>query len=686
MLEKKIASARSDGFTDDEIISVLKDDPKVGAKVQSALADNFSASEILNVLAPDKSFISAFQKGGADVVEGAGRTAKQIGQGFDIGAVDKGGKFVQDVGASFKPKNYRTGMDEFLTPTEDEKGFGGFGWSGIPRAAAEGAPMLGAALLTRNPVAAALLYGLTSYGGNVEQTMRNNNRDPEKEKATGRDMLQGGLTTAGEAALGGYGVGKIAGPLKGGVGQGVKQFGKAVGLEGAIGAGQDTIGQIGTSIGTEQGVSFDPRQAFGAGLTNATTAVGLKAPALARNALTNLQLSDVDNSGNQATYAANLVRRVVDEHPTLDVNNPRDVGPILQEALKFNNGRISEALKSVKDDLVARNLNDAATALDGLRENADTLSLIKNAKTKTGAAVGPEAIKRIESLVGDTANGQMLIDALKAQAALKTVNSQIRKVGDKYIGGVAASMPLLEKLASAKALSALGVGGTALGMGLSNVPFASAATAAIAANPLAAIGAASVLPGVYLGARGIDALTGSRNPLDRFMNRFEDPAQGTMRDSNAPSKQQQKEAEALKRRAILQQQMDELLNKSKTTDDEPRVKANADAVTNADVIVQRRQNFLSFKTLMEGLDPEKGPQIVEALRFLDGRENHVTPGLEALKAVREQFGDLGQQAHDWWVEPTKKNIKDTRVGRMFFSQKLGRMIETPDDAVKSRGL
>ena len=683
MLEKKIASARSDGFTDDEIITVLKDDPNVGSKVQAALADKFTPSEILSVLAPDKGYGSALQYGAAAATEGVGKTVKQIGQGVDSSTTDKIGQMVEHAGSGFKPKNYRPGMEEFLRPTKDEEGLGGYGWSGIPRSIVENAPILAAALATRSPTVAAMMFGGTSYGENVEQTMRNNGKDPTKDKATGAEHLQGGLTTAAEAALGGYGVGKVAGPLKGGVVDGLKQFGKGVAIEGGVGAGQDVIGQLGTSVGTERGISYDPNQTLGAGLTNAGTAGLVRAPALARNAMSAAQLSGIDNANNQANHAANIVRRVVEDHPTFDINNPTDVGPIIQESIKFNNGRITEALKSVKDELMSRNLKDAASQIDALRENADTLSLIKNAKTKAGAAVGPEAINRIESLVGDTANGQLLVDALRAQASLKAVNSQITKVGDKYIGGVTAKMPWLEKLASLKVLSALGAGGTGLYYGLSSVPFASAATAGIAANPMAAAVAAGILPGIYLGARGIDKLTGSRNPLDRFMNRFEDPSAGTSRQSDAPSQEQIKETQATIRRAKLAEQMDKLLEKSqgkensKSTDEQP--------IANADVIEQRRQNFLSFKTLMEGLDPTQGPKIVDALRFLDGRENHVAPGLEALKQVREDFGDLGQKAHDWWVEPSKKNLKDTRVGRMFYSQKLGRMIETPEDAVKSRG-
>lgn len=635
MLEKKIASARSSGYTDAQIVDYLKNDPDIGSQIQTALSSNYQPTQILDYLSPDKGYGSALQFGTGQAIEGVGKSVKQVGQGFESDTTDKVGRFVEQAGSSIKPRNYRSGIEEFLRPNKDEEGLGGYGWAGLPRSIVESAPVLAAALATRSPTVAAGLFGATSYGENVEQTMRNNNRDPAKDKATGGELLQGGLTTAAEAALGGYGVGKVAGPMRGGIGQGLKQFGKGIGIEGAVGAGQDLIGQVGTSLGTDKGVSVDPNQVLASGLTNAGTAGLVRSPALARNALSNLQLAGVDNANNQASYAANLIRRVVDDHPTLDITSTKDSGQIVQEALKFNNGRINDALKAVKDDLISRNLQDAATQLDGLRENADTLSLIKNAKTKTGAAVGPEAIKRIEELVGNTANGQMLVDALRAQSALKTVNGQMRKVGDNYIGGLASKMPLLEKLASVKAMTALGAGGTALGYAMSNVPFASAATAAVTAHPMAALAAASAIPLAYAGVRGVDALTGSRNPLDRFMTRFEDPSLGTTRESTAPSKQMLQE----QAQANMMAERDRVLAERQAARDAAlaeREAAREEALRDRDAIQQGRQNTANDERFAK-----QATQLVDLQRQIDKAQGIARDEAE-YNRIAEMRGDLGE--------------------------------------------
>jgi hypothetical protein len=365
--------------------------------------------------------------------------------------------------------------------------------------------------------------------------MANNNRDPNKEKATTGEMLAGGLTTAAQAAAGGYGVGKIAGPITGSVGQGFKQFGKNVALEAGVGAGQDVIGQLGTSVGTEKGASLDPNQVLGNALTQGLTASALKAPALARNAATALELRGVNNEQNQATYAANLLKQVQESNPGLDINNTKDTGTILNKALALNSERINDSMSRVKKMMEESNLQHATTELDGLRQNADSLAIVKDAKKKTGMPVGDEAVNHIERMVGGTAEGQMLVSSLRAQSALKALNAQGRQVGDHFIGGIAARLPFLEKAAHSKLASLVGMGGAAGAALLHQAPIFQGAVASFIANPLPALGVAAVPAGLYGGARAIDALTGSRNPVNRFASRFADPSMGTVPDTSAPS-------------------------------------------------------------------------------------------------------------------------------------------------------
>lgn len=555
MLGEQIKAARADKYSDDEILSFLAESrPELADPIKQAVADNYSAKQILDHLAPNKGYGAALQYGVGAAVEGVGKTIKQGGRAADIEGIDSFGQSVERTGAYMRPDNYRTGIQEFTNPTADEKGLGGFGWSGIPRAAIEGAPVLGAMLLTKNPWLAGGLYGSTSLGGNIEQRMVNNNRDPNKDKATGSELLAAGATTAAESALGGLGAGRVAGPLTGGVFQGAKQFGKAVGTEMAVGAGQDIVNQLGTSVGTEKGVDYDWKQTLGNTLSQGLTTVGLKTPALARNAATALELRGVDNRNNQATYAANLLRQVQETNPTLSISNVKDTGQILEKALAVNSQRITDSVAPLKELLKQANNANALNGIDALVQNAQSTAIVKDSKKRTTAPIGEEAVRRIESLVGHTAEGQLLASSLRAQAALKAVGKQGTKVGDSFVGGIAAKLPGVKRLAQTKGLGALTLGTGAVGALASSTPIVQGAIASFMANPLPALAAAAIPAGIYGAARGIDALAGSRNPVERFARRFEDPTVGTAPSSNAPSVSQQVSA-AKAQRQLQQQQL-----------------------------------------------------------------------------------------------------------------------------------
>lgn len=522
-------------YNDDEILGFMVQAGKAPQEEIDNLKQHYSAKEIVNLMSPSKGYGDALKYGIGSAVEGTGKSIKQTGRYFDSEGTDKFGQGVEEAGKFIKPENYRSGIQEFINPTPDEKGLGGYGWGGIPRAAVEAAPMLGAALLTKSPYAAAGLYGATGLGENVEARMANNNRDPSKDKATTGEFLAGGATTAGQAALGGLGVGKIAGPITGSALQGAKQFAKGVGIEAGVGAGQDVIGQLGNSVGTENGTQFDPSQTLGNALTQGLTAAGLKAPALARNAATALELRNTDNSQNQATYAANLLKQVQENNPSLDIRNTKDTGTILEKAMALNAERINESMRKVKGLMEDANLRDAATELEGLRQNADSLAIVKDAKRKNGPPIGDEAINNIEKMVGSTAEGQLLVSSLRAQSALKALAGQGRKVGDNFIGGLASRIPMLEKVASSKLTHLLGLSGAAGTVLASSTPIVQGALASFIANPIPIVGAAAIPAGIYGAARGIDALTGSRNPVNRFASRFADPSMGTAPDVGTPS-------------------------------------------------------------------------------------------------------------------------------------------------------
>jgi hypothetical protein len=102
------------------------------------------------------------------------------------------------------------------------------------------------------------------------------------------------------------------------------------------------------------------------------------------------------------------------------------------------------------------------------------------------------------------------------------------------------------------------------------------------------------------------------------------------------------------------------------------------------LIQQRRQNFLGFETLVKGKFPDVADTIINRLKVLDGRENNAGKGMKELNKLPNEFGDAGQFIKEWWISPDAK-IQNTRLGRTFYSRKLGKVLMTAKEAEKSRG-
>ena len=113
-------------------------------------------------------------------------------------------------------------------------------------------------------------------------------------------------------------------------------------------------------------------------------------------------------------------------------------------------------------------------------------------------------------------------------------------------------------------------------------------------------------------------------------------------------------------------------------------KTSSDRSRRDAIIQQRRDNFTSFERIMTNKFGEQGAGVVSRLKSLDGSVNHAGEGKKALKNLHKEFGEAGKYAQDWWVKPGA-NLKDTRLGRTFYSKKLGKVLETAAEAKKSRG-
>lgn len=539
MLGDWVQSARKEKYSDDEIVDHLAQTPDLSGWVSAAKKEGYSSKEILEHIvnsqsSVDKSYSSALQEGVANAGEGVGKTIKQVGRSIDSQGTEGFGKSIEEASGAIKPRNYRKGMDEFLNPTDSEKGFMGYGWSGIPRAAVENAPVLAAGAVTRNPYVAAGLYGLTSLGGNVESRMANNGKDPNKDKASPTDLAAAGATTAAEAIIGGVGVGKITKPIQGGVLEAAKRLGTAAATEATAGAAQDVVGQVGNSAGTDKGVQWDPNQTLGAGLSQGVAGAGVRVPATIRSingAIANRGISDANMSGEKL---ANRLQAIA-ETEGLNLSDPRDAAKALEVSRKQLEEQRNEAFKSVKDILKTDpNSNDSAV-LQNLIDKASITEIKK--RNGHSEPTGEDAIARINDLIGHKGEGQILVDTLNQINAHKKLQAQGKDFNGKFVGGSAGATGL-ERLNPKDLLSKLGLLGTgAVGAGgaaLATVPTVQTAAAVAALPKVAAVAAAPLA--TYYGSRALDAALGNRSPVERFVNRFGgSPEVGTISPPTAPS-------------------------------------------------------------------------------------------------------------------------------------------------------
>lgn len=121
-------------------------------------------------------------------------------------------------------------------------------------------------------------YGVARYlGDNANAVAKNNNH----ATPTTGDIVQGAAATLPQAALGAVGVGRFPGVSS--TLEGLSPLVRPVAdvaLEGGAAAAGDATQQIGTSVGTNKGVQFDPYQSAGAGLQGAATRAAMLAPSV----------------------------------------------------------------------------------------------------------------------------------------------------------------------------------------------------------------------------------------------------------------------------------------------------------------------------------------------------------------------------------------------------------------------
>jgi hypothetical protein len=307
---------------------------------------------------------------------------------------------------------------------------------------------------------------------------------------TGPDMAREGVKQAITAPLNALGAakllgigGKVAGVGTEGAGNALKKYLSTVGAEAAAGGARDVTNQVGSTIGTDKGVQYDPNKTAEAAIASGAGSGLLVAPRLAADVTSATKFRKF--GGDNAEAAAALANRQLEA-----ADGKKLVGPL--GGTKTAAEAVNAAHSDVHTELAAASKNE-----DLSTDNANTLKRINAGGTASNAELNSLATEASPDTV-HLARQAMLSKQLKGMGEI---------TDKKFTGGISGMME--DKLRA-----------------LYNPTAAVASTAAAAAGLPAMIGLSPHIVagtyGAYAGARALDKLTGARSPAQGFTDKFGD--------------------------------------------------------------------------------------------------------------------------------------------------------------------
>lgn len=533
-----IQSARQAGYSDAEIHDYLSSDPRWSTQFAAASQAGYTPTEVLNHLRDrdipkraqgddNTSFANALAKGASDVVSGVGKTAKvYLGSDDAASTLDKAASKIAP------STNYKSATETFLRPEPSAAGIGGFGWRSAPRALFEGLPGVGtdliAALLARRfggNVAGALggmaSYGLRSMGGEAESRAQHREGKPDAQP-TSEDKAIAAAATAAQAGLNQVGLARLIAPARvasagaRGAAQAVGNAAKTAAVEGATNAAQDVVSQVGQTIGTDGGVSVDPKEALGSGVLGGAAGAALGSPRLARDLTGAARFRDVGGDDFTAARAA-IANRII-ERAGGDPASLKDPNAAYRATTDTQADVINELRQKVR----------AVRKVTTLTQEAD------NALNR--AQRGQRLTDGDLSAINDAVDGTPDADGIKALAAQATVLSRLKAKGDlnpsqeRFGGGVSDKLRRTARALMIPGGSAYGAAHVLAG----SMPGASAVVGAAPAVAATAVGA-------YGAIRGAERTLGLTSPAHAFVEKFADGATPMRPTTTPPNREPQRQ-------------------------------------------------------------------------------------------------------------------------------------------------
>ena len=342
--------------------------------------------------APDDTLTGAFTNGVKSAAHGLGETAKlaNLLPGWVPGrqTIASAGQSLEDTAGA--PTASVPAVGSAISAAKAGH-WGQAGYEAL-RAAAGALPDIGGALAADVVPGGALAYlGARNLGDTADARAANNGRSAP----TVADALSALPSTAAQAIIGRYGLGKAAGGLP----QGIRQAAQ-VGMEGAAGAASDVAGQLGASAGTNKGAQVDPTEAAEVGLQGAAGRAASLVPGVGQAGLKN---------ATDAVMSRTIAQSASPDHAA-SIDRVGTMFNQAEQAAKATKGDVSPlaVMNNVKSELL-RNLQGT---IGGLRD----VGLLDGPQARqTMAAIQDQALRHNNTIAsGQPGGAQTLFDRINA--------------------------------------------------------------------------------------------------------------------------------------------------------------------------------------------------------------------------------------------------------------------------------
>lgn len=363
---------------------------------------------------------------------------------------------------------------------------------------------MGEAAITSLPdMAAALISAPAYFASYVAPIAQQRAENDGGRDVTPEDLAYAAVASAGIASAERFGAKGIFGDVYGNVAQRITGAGAR---EGATEAIQNPLQYAAETVDTQTG--FDPIEAVdqaAAGLVGGTGAgVGLRT---ATEVATGGSMREAEDREAAAALANRL-----DATAKADSLNPRNVSNRVstkgaRALLDQTHVELSEEIQESYDNLGKAIKKDKTDDAETQRLKRLAKAGLRQAKNKVKNTVGTREMDAVRTLVGNTREGQQLINLMRESNELTTLHNRGLK------GGLSKYTDMLAPLSSGSGYNP---------RPLIEVPTRAALTGTAAINT----GGASLVPqaAIYAGGRLVDMVTGKRSNVANFIKNNKDAA------------------------------------------------------------------------------------------------------------------------------------------------------------------